>query len=311
MKLAIYGLGRMGGNMARRLARGGIEVVGHNRSAAAVDALREESGFIPAYTLEEMLAALDGESTRVVWLMLPAGDVTEQAIDALLPKLSPGDVLIDGGNSWYQDTLRRSARVQAAGVHFLDVGTSGGVWGLANGYSLMVGGSREAFAHIEPAIRVLAPAPDRGWGHVGPVGSGHFVKMVHNGIEYGMMQAFAEGLAVLRAKEEFSLDLAQITELWRHGSVVQSWLLDLTAEALASQGQGLEQIAPVVADSGEGRWTAKEAIDLGVAAPVMTLALQMRFDSQDAEGYGNRLLAVMHNAFGGHAVMQAPKKELD
>jgi len=291
----------MGANMARRLSRGNIEVVGHNRSHAPIDELKAEANFMPAYSVDEMLDALDGP--RVVWLMLPSGDVTEQAIEALIPKLAPGDVLIDGGNSWYQDTQRRAARLQSAGIHFLDVGTSGGVWGLKNGYSLMIGGSKEAFAHIEPAIRVLAPAADKGWGHVGPVGSGHFVKMVHNGIEYGMMQAFAEGLALMRKKEEFSLDLAQITELWRHGSVVQSWLLDLTAEALAAKGQGLEDIAPVVADSGEGRWTAKEAIDLGVAAPVMTLALQMRFDSQDAEGYGNRLLSLMRNAFGGHAII--------
>ena len=300
MRLAMYGLGRMGANMARRLLRGDIEVVGYNRSRAAVDELTTEHGFIAAYSVDEMIGSLPG--TKIIWLMLPAGDVTEQAIEALVPKLSPGDVLIDGGNSWYQDTLRRAARLQSAGIHYLDVGTSGGIWGLKNGYSLMIGGSREAFAQIEPAIKVLAPAPDRGWGHVGPVGSGHFVKMVHNGIEYGMMQALAEGLALMRKKKEFSLDLAQITELWRHGSVVQSWLLDLTAEALA-KGQDLADIAPVVADSGEGRWTAKEAIDLGVAAPVITLALQMRFDSQDAEGYGNRVLSVMRNAFGGHAIV--------
>ncbi|MBD3815546.1 MAG: NADP-dependent phosphogluconate dehydrogenase, partial [Halothiobacillus sp.] len=218
------------------------------------------------------------------------------------PLLNEGDLLIDGGNSFYQDTIARAARVQKSGVHYMDVGTSGGVWGLQNGYSLMFGGSDEAAALIAPAIKVLAPAADRGWGHVGPVGSGHFVKMVHNGIEYGMMQALAEGLDLLRAKKEFDLDLAQITEMWRYGSVVQSWLLDLTAQALAEQGQGLEHIAPVVADSGEGRWTAKEAIDLGVSAPVMTLALQMRFASQDAEGYGNRLLSLMRNAFGGHAI---------
>ncbi|HHO69946.1 MAG TPA: decarboxylating 6-phosphogluconate dehydrogenase [Halothiobacillus sp.] len=300
MRLAMYGLGRMGANMARRLLRGGIEVVGYNRSRAAVDELTTEHGFIAAYSVDEMIASLPG--TKIIWLMLPAGDVTEQAIETLVPKLSPGDVLIDGGNSWYQDTLRRAARLQSAGIHYLDVGTSGGIWGLKNGYSLMIGGSREAFAQIEPAIKVLAPAPDRGWGHVGPVGSGHFVKMIHNGIEYGMMQALAEGLALMRKKKVFSLDLAQITELWRHGSVVQSWLLDLTAEALA-KGQDLADIAPVVADSGEGRWTAKEAIDLGVAAPVITLALQMRLDSQDAEGYGNRVLSVMRNAFGGHAIV--------
>ena len=291
----------MGANMARRLSRGGIEVVAHNRSPGPVDALvAEEENVIPARDEAEMLRKLD--ERRIVWLMLPAGDVTRQAIERLLPSLRPGDVLVDGGNSRYTETIRHAAQVEEAGVHFLDCGTSGGVWGLKNGYSLMVGGSKEAFAAIEPAIRVLAPTPETGWGHVGPVGSGHFTKMIHNGIEYGMMQAMAEGLAVLRRKKEFDLDLAQVTELWREGSVVQSWLLDLTAESLRSEGQGLEAIRPVVADSGEGRWTAIEAIDLGVAAPVMTLALQMRFASQDDEGYGNRVLAMMRNAFGGHVV---------
>ncbi|MFP4639012.1 MAG: phosphogluconate dehydrogenase (NAD(+)-dependent, decarboxylating) [Guyparkeria sp.] len=301
MRLAIFGLGRMGANMARRLSRGGIEVVAHNRSPEPIDALvAEEDNVIAAYDEDQMFRQL--EEPRIIWLMLPAGPITGQTIDRLLPRLRPGDVLVDGGNSRYTETIRHAARVEEAGVHFLDCGTSGGVWGLKNGYSLMVGGSREAFAVIEPAIRVLAPSPDSGWGHVGPVGSGHFTKMIHNGIEYGMMQAMAEGLAVLRRKKEFDLDLAQITELWREGSVVQSWLLDLTAEALRSEGQSLDEIRPVVADSGEGRWTAIEAIDLGVAAPVMTLALQMRFASQDDEGYGNRVLAMMRNAFGGHAV---------
>lgn len=301
MQLGIYGLGRMGANMARRLSRGGIDVVAHNRSAGPIDELvAEESRITAAYDLEQFIAALP--LPRIVWLMLPAGDITGQAIEQILPMLSAGDLLIDGGNSFYQDTMARAAKVQQSEVYYMDVGTSGGVWGLNNGYSLMAGGSKEAFALIEPAIRVLAPSADHGWGHVGPVGSGHYVKMVHNGIEYGMMQALAEGLAVLRAKKAFDLDLAQITELWRDGSVVQSWLLDLTAEALAAQGQNLEHIAPVVADSGEGRWTAKEAIDLGVSAPVMTLALQMRFASQDAEGYGNRLLSLMRNAFGGHVI---------
>ena len=301
MRLGIYGLGRMGANMARRLACGGIEVVAHNRSTAPIDELvAEETHITGAYSLKEFIDALP--SPRIVWLMLPSGKVTEDAITQVLPLLNEGDLLIDGGNSFYQDTIARAARVQKSGVHYMDVGTSGGVWGLKNGYSLMFGGSDEAATMITPAIKVLAPAADHGWGHVGPVGSGHFVKMVHNGIEYGMMQALAEGLDLLRAKKEFDLDLAQITELWRDGSVVQSWLLDLTAEALAEQGQGLEHIAPVVSDSGEGRWTAKEAIDLGVSAPVMTLALQMRFASQSAEGYGNRLLSLMRNAFGGHTI---------
>ncbi|MCL7743984.1 decarboxylating 6-phosphogluconate dehydrogenase [Guyparkeria hydrothermalis] len=303
MKLAIFGLGRMGANMARRLSRGGITVVAHNRSREPIDELvREEENVLPAYTEADVFDSLD--APRVIWLMLPAGEVTQAAIERLLPRMERGDVLVDGGNSRYSETVAHAARVEEAGVHFLDCGTSGGVWGLKNGYSLMVGGSEAGFAHIEPAIRTLAPSPDSGWGHVGPAGSGHFVKMIHNGIEYGMMQAMAEGLAVLRKKEEFDLDLAQVTELWREGSVVQSWLLDLTAEALKNEGQGLEAIQPKVADSGEGRWTAIEAIDLGVAAPVMTLALQMRFASQDDEGYGNRVLAMMRNAFGGHAVQR-------
>ncbi|WP_269321135.1 phosphogluconate dehydrogenase (NAD(+)-dependent, decarboxylating) [Guyparkeria sp. SB14A] len=303
MKLAIFGLGRMGANMARRLSRGGITVVAHNRSRAPIDELlHEEDHIVPAYEEADVFRELDGP--RVIWLMLPAGAITSQAIERLLPQMSPGDVLVDGGNSRYSETMAHAERVEAAGVHFLDCGTSGGVWGLKNGYSLMVGGTKAGFAHIEPAIRVLAPSPDSGWGHVGPAGAGHFTKMIHNGIEYGMMQAMAEGLAVLRKKSEFDLDLAQVTELWREGSVVQSWLLDLTAEALKQEGQGLEAIRPHVADSGEGRWTAIEAIDLGVAAPVMTLALQMRFASQDDEGYGNRVLAMMRNAFGGHVVQR-------
>lgn len=310
MKLAIYGLGRMGANMARRLSRGGIEVVAYNRSPEPADELAATEAHISAaYSVDEMLAALP--EPKIVWLMLPAGDVTGAAIDAILPKLNPGDLLVDGGNSRYTQTVERGARVEAAGVHFVDCGTSGGVWGLKNGYSLMAGGSKEAFALLEPAIRVLAPAEDLGWGHVGPIGSGHFTKMVHNGIEYGMMQSMAEGLAVLGAKEEFDLDLAQITELWRHGSVVQSWLLDLTAQAFANQGQELKQIGPVVADSGEGRWTAIEAIDLGVAAPVMTLALQMRFKSQDEYGYSERVLSIMRNAFGGHAITPDDNKPRD
>lgn len=301
MKLAIFGLGRMGANMARRLSRGGITVVAHNRSREPIDQLvREEENVLAAYQEADVFELLP--SPRVIWLMLPAGEVTRTAIDRLLPQMQPGDVLVDGGNSRYSESVEHAARIEQAGIHFLDCGTSGGVWGLENGYSLMVGGSKQGFAHIEPIIRVLAPSADSGWGHVGPPGAGHFVKMIHNGIEYGMMQAMAEGLAVLHKKREFDLDLAQVTELWREGSVVQSWLLDLTAEALKAEGQGLEAIAPRVADSGEGRWTAIEAIDLGVAAPVMTLAVQMRFASQDDEGYGNRVLAMMRNAFGGHAV---------
>ncbi len=299
MKMAMIGLGRMGGNMARRLRRHGIEVVGYNRAAEATRQLEQEVGLIGADTLAAAVAALP--PPRVVWLMIPSGAPTEQTIRELAGLLQAGDLVIDGGNSNYHDSLRHGALLAERDIAFVDVGTSGGVWGLENGYCLMAGGTPEAVGRIEPLLKALAPAPDRGWAHVGPVGAGHFTKMVHNGIEYGMMQAFAEGFALLRGKQEFALDLAQIAELWRHSSVVRSWLLDLTAGALAAD-QELKDVAPVVADSGEGRWTAIEAIDQGVALPVISLALQMRFTSQDAEGYPARLLAMMRNAFGGHAV---------
>lgn len=303
MKMALIGLGKMGGNMARRLCRGGVEVVGYNRSQDIVKKIAAEEGMIPAASVAEAVQQLP--SPRVVWIMLPSGEPTEQQIRDLIPLLSRGDIVVDGGNSNYHDSERRGAWLAEHGIGFMDAGTSGGIWGLDNGYCLMVGGTPEVAAVLEPALKVLAPAPDRGWAHVGPVGAGHFTKMIHNGIEYGMMQAFAEGLSLLRGKEEFTLDLAKITELWRHSSVVRSWLLDLTAEALKNGGQKLENIAPYVADSGEGRWTAVEAIDQGVATPVMTLALQMRFASQDKEGYPYRLLSLMRNAFGGHAIKSA------
>ncbi len=304
MKLAIFGLGRMGANMARRLCRGGIGVVGYNRSAEIVQELASSEGMTPADSPAAAIAALD--TPRVVWLMLPAGAVTEQMIDSVLPQLAPGDILIDGGNANFHDTLRRAQRVGEHGIHYMDVGTSGGVWGLSEGYSLMIGGPAQAVEQCRPIFKTLAPAPDKGWVHAGPVGAGHYTKMIHNGIEYGMMQALAEGLALIRSKQEFSVDLAALTEAWRYGSVVRSWLLDLTAEALATD-QDLSDVAPVVSDSGEGRWTAIEAIEQGVAAPVMTHALFARFTSQDQEGYGNRLLAMMRNAFGGHAITPAGK----
>lgn len=303
MRIGIYGLGRMGANMTRRLVRAGIEVVGLNRSPGPVDELRAEgAGFLPAHSVEEFLEQLP--APRIVWLMLPCGAPTEDAIAAILPRLSKGDLLVDGANAFYQDTLRRGEQIAPTGVHFMDVGVSGGVWGLKNGYCVMAGGTDEDAVRIEPILKALAPGQDRGWSHVGPLGSGHYTKMVHNGIEYGMMQALAEGLALLKAKEPFDIDLAEVTEMWRHGSVVQSWLLDLTAGALASDQQ-LEAIAPHVADSGEGRWTAKEAIDLGVSAPVISLAMHMRFASQGNADYGNKLLAVMRQAFGGHAITKS------
>lgn len=299
MRMAMVGLGKMGGNMVRRLRRQGIEVVGYDRGAEVVAQLASESGMLAAASIEDLLARL--EAPRIVWLMLPSGEPTEQQIVSLAPCLSPGDIIIDGGNSNYHDSMRRGAWLAERGIGFMDSGTSGGVWGLANGYCLMVGATPEVAATVRPILQALAPAPDRGWAHVGPVGAGHFTKMIHNGVEYGMMQALAEGLELLRGKQELQLDLAQITELWRHGSVVRSWLLDLTAEALRHD-QDLASVAPYVADSGEGRWTAIEAVDQGVAAPVLTLALQMRFTSQDEGGYGFRLLSLMRNAFGGHAV---------
>ncbi|HQF71993.1 MAG TPA: decarboxylating 6-phosphogluconate dehydrogenase [Promineifilum sp.] len=298
MELAMIGLGRMGGNMATRLLRGGHRVVVYNRTPEPVRAAEAE-GAVGAISLEDVVARL--APPRAVWLMLPAGQVTEDVITLLTAHLSPGDILIDGGNSNYKDSQRRAMLLADKGIYFVDSGTSGGIWGLAEGYSLMVGGRPEAIAHLRPALETLAPAADRGWAHVGPPGAGHFVKMIHNGIEYGMMQAYAEGFEILRAKKEFGLDLHQIAELWRYGSVVRSWLLDLTAAALAEDPE-LSDLRGWVADSGEGRWTVFEAIDHDVPAPVITLALQMRFVSRQDESYAAKLLAAMRNQFGGHAV---------
>ncbi len=305
MRMAMIGLGKMGGNMVRRLRQGNIEVVGFDRSSEVVAQLTKEAGMLAATSVEDAVAKLS--SPRIVWLMLPSGEPTEQQIRALIPILSKGDIIVDGGNSNYHDSQRRGALLAAQGIGFMDSGTSGGIWGLENGYCLMVGAADGVAKTMTPILQALAPAPDRGWAHVGPVGSGHFTKMIHNGIEYGMMQSLAEGLDLLRGKQEFNLDLAQITELWRHTSVVRSWLLDLTAEALKSD-QELTNIAPFVPDSGEGRWTVIESIDQGVAAPVLTLALQMRFNSQNQTGYGYRLLSTMRNAFGGHAVKHASER---
>jgi 6-phosphogluconate dehydrogenase len=302
MKLAMIGLGKMGGNMTTRLLRSGIKVVGYDRSTDAVKMLAANDGMIAANSVEDAVKKLDGQ--RIVWIMLPSGDITENQIKELIPLLSKGDIIIDGGNSNYKHSQRRGAMLAEHGIGFMDAGTSGGIWGLNNGYCLMVGATKEVAKAVEPILIALAPSKEHGWAHVGPVGSGHFTKMLHNGIEYGMMQAMAEGLDLLKGKKEFNLDLAQITELWRHGSVVRSWLLDLTAEAL-KEDQALEHIAPYVADSGEGRWTVVEAVEQGVAAPVLTLALQMRFASQDDDGYGNKLLSTMRNAFGGHVIKSA------
>ncbi len=301
MELAMIGLGKMGGNMAARLLRGGHHVVVQNRSPEPVRAA-EALGAEAATSLDDVVTRLS--APRAVWLMLPAGQVTEDAVLLLAERLSPGDVLVDGGNSYYKDSQRRAAFLAEKGIFFVDSGTSGGIWGLAEGYSLMVGGRPEAIAHLRPALETLAPAPDRGWAHVGPPGAGHFVKMIHNGIEYGMMQAYAEGFEIMRAKQEFKLDLHQVAELWRYGSVVRSWLLDLTAAALAADPE-LSDIRGWVADSGEGRWTVAEAIDHDVPAPIITLALQMRFVSRQDESYAAKLLAALRNQFGGHAVLPA------
>ena len=298
MKLGMIGLGKMGANMSRRLMRDGHEVVGFDLDASTVREL-EDDGADGATTLEALADQLD--PPRVCWIMVPAGDPVDATIDDLLPLLEAGDILIDGGNSNYKDTLRRADRVQDADMHYVDVGTSGGVWGLEQGYSMMVGGSDAAVDAIRPALETLAPGPEKGWGHMGKVGSGHFVKMVHNGIEYGVMQAYAEGFDIMQAKGEFDLDLHQVAETWRFGSVVRSWLLDLTARALEDDGD-LEDIAPWVDDSGEGRWTVKEAIDLDVPAPVITDALISRLDSRAEDSFTHKLLAAMRNQFGGHDV---------
>ena len=298
MELGLVGLGKMGMNMAHRLVRGGHRVVGYARTPATVQAA-VGLGAAGATSLPDLVRQL--APPRIVWLMVPSGDPVDQTIDALLPLLAPGDVLVDGGNSYYRDTLVRSARVTARGLQYVDCGTSGGIWGLAEGYSMMVGGDRATVDRLRPIFETLAPAPDKGWGRVGPVGAGHFTKMVHNGIEYGLMQAYAEGFAILAGKTEFALDLAQVAEVWRYGSVVRSWLLDLSAEAL-HENPTLRGIEAFVVDSGEGRWTVREAIDLNVPAPVITLALDVRLRSREENPFTERMLAVLRNKFGGHAV---------
>ncbi len=294
----MIGLGRMGNNMAQRLQRGGHRVVGYDPAEAARATL-ETSGAQSAASLEAMVKKLD--APRHVWLMVPAGAITDSTITALLPLLSAGDTIIDGGNSNYRDTQRRAAVAMQQRVNYVDCGTSGGVWGLAEGYSLMIGGDAAVVESLRPIFETLAPGKDQGWGHVGPVGAGHYTKMVHNGIEYGMMQAYAEGFSILQHKEEFKLDLHKVAEIWRYGSVVRSWLLDLTANAL-EKNPTLKGIAPYVADSGEGRWTVADAIELGVSAPIITLSLLERLRSRDDDSFTDKLLAAMRNQFGGHEI---------
>ncbi len=298
MELAMIGLGKMGLNMTTRLIGGGHRVVGYDRTTANVEAAKKV-GADGASSLKEAVSKL--KSPRVVWLMIPAGKPTDDTVQELSEILSKGDIVIDGGNSNYKDSIRHAALLEAKGIEFVDCGTSGGVWGLKEGYSLMVGGKPEVVEKMRPIFETLAPAADKGWGRVGPHGAGHFVKMVHNGIEYGIMQAYAEGFSVMKAKEEFGLDLAQISHIWQYGSVVRSWLLDLAARAL-DEDADLSEIKPWVADSGEGRWTVFESIDLNVPAPVLTLALQMRLASRDEENYTARMLSALRNQFGGHAI---------
>jgi len=303
MRIGMIGLGRMGANMARRLARGGAQVAAFDVSESARTALSGVAGVVTADSLAALIAALP--APRVVWLMLPAGAVTQDTLDTLLPLMSAGDTLVDGANAYYRDAVGRAHDAGTHGVHFVDAGVSGGIWGLDSGYAIMLGGSDAAVAAVTPFVRILAPTPDTGWLHCGPVGAGHFVKMVHNGIEYGMMQAMAEGFALMGAKAGMDLDLAAIAQTWRHGSVVRSWLLDLTADAL-SRDVAMDGVQPVVADSGEGRWTVLESVELGVPTPVMTLALMNRFSTQGNGDYAARLLATMRNMFGGHAVARKP-----
>jgi 6-phosphogluconate dehydrogenase len=300
MEIAMIGLGRMGANMAERLHRGGHRVIGVDPGEAARTSAAGR-GFEVSATAAEALAKLS--VPRVVWLMVPAGEVVDQTLAALSPHLSEGDVVIDGGNSYYKDSMRRATQLLEEDVTFLDCGTSGGVWGLQEGYSLMIGGDAAAVERVGANFRTLAPAEDRGWVHAGPSGAGHYCKMVHNGIEYGMMQAYAEGFALMQRKTEFNLDLGQVAAAWQHGSVVRSWLLDLSADALARNPQ-LDGIAPFVPDSGEGRWTVAEAIDLDVSAPVITLSLLERLRSREKNSFSDRMLSALRNQFGGHAMVK-------
>ena len=300
MQVVLIGLGRMGANMARRWARGGVSVIAFDQSPEARAAVAE-TGIHPVERLADALVAGGARGERIVWLMLPAGEVTESTIATLLPQLARGDLLVDGGNANYKDTLRRAANANAVGIEYADVGVSGGVWGLANGYCVMAGASVDNYQRLKPLLEVLAPSPTHGIVHAGAVGSGHYAKMVHNGIEYGMMQALAEGFALMEAKKEFAMPIADIADAWRDGSVVRSWLLDLTAAALRKPDE-IAAIAPYVSDSGEGRWAVEAMVELGVPAPVTALALTTRFATQGKGDYAAKLLAQMRAGFGGHAV---------
>ena len=298
MDIGMIGLGKMGANMAQRLIKGGHRVVGFDPREEARKAL-EDVGGESADSLAALVKKL--KRPRALWMMVPSGKITDKTATTLKSLLAKDDVVVDGGNSNYKDTLRRAKQFQSMNMHYVDCGTSGGVWGLKEGYSMMVGGDDKAVEQLRPVFECLAPGKKKGWGHVGAVGSGHFVKMVHNGIEYGLMQAYAEGFSIMQHKEDFKLDLHQIGEIWRYGSVIRSWLLELSADAL-KKNPTLDGIAAFVPDSGEGRWTVSEAIDLDVPAPVITQALIERLRSRDSDSFSDRLLSAMRNEFGGHAV---------
>jgi len=301
MELGIIGLGKMGGNMAERLRLAGHKVVGFDFSADAVAKLTA-AGSVGVNSLEDLVKNL--AAPRAIWIMVPAGKPVDDTIAKLLPLMQKGDTFIDGGNSNYKDSQRRHAELAPQGFNFIDAGTSGGIWGLKEGYSLMIGGDKEPVERLRPIFETLAPDKEQGWGHVGPSGAGHYTKMVHNGIEYGIMQAYAEGLSILKHKDSLNLDLTQITEIWQYGSVIRSWLLDLTVDAL-KKNPNLDGIEAYVEDSGEGRWTAFEAIDLNISAPVITISLMRRLRSREENNFSDRVLSVMRNEFGGHAIKKA------
>src|ERR1700722_13740982 len=299
MQLGLIGLGKMGGNMAERLRKAGHKIVGFDFSPDAVKRLND-AGSVGVNSLEDLVKNLT-DSPRAIWIMVPAGDPVDQTIAKLKPLMKKGDIFIDGGNSNYKDSQRRHDELKKEGFEFVDTGTSGGIWGITEGYSMMIGGDEDVVERLRPIYEALAPAPDKGWGRVGPAGAGHFVKMIHNGIEYGMMEAYAEGFSIMKAKTVLDLDLTQIAEIWQYGSVVRSWLLDLTVDALKKNPE-LEGLEAFVPDSGEGRWTVFEAIDLNVSAPVITEALIRRVRSREVNNFTDRMLSVMRNEFGGHAV---------
>ncbi len=299
MKVFMIGLGKMGGNMARRWLMAGHTVIGFDNNHQAAESIQREAGLIPASSIKEGIALLD--SPRVVWLMVPSGDITETTILHTAEHLQSGDIIVDGGNSNFNDSIRLSRILAERGIYFMDAGVSGGIWGLKEGYSIMVGGDKQAFEVIKPLVISLAPGENDGWGLVGPSGSGHFVKMVHNGIEYGMMEAYAEGYELMQSRTDMNLDLQQVSRIWQHSSVVRSWLLDLIVLALEKDND-LGQIEPWVADSGEGRWTIFEAIKQNVPVPAISAALFRRFESRQENSYALRLISAIRNQFGGHSM---------